>query len=192
MNTITWVQDGEILKDAGDIGGDIQVGPAVSVRFRSDEQPDARFEVTVYATAKTYAELDEEGPDCSHAEPVGWICKNGWQEDHGPDFPNGVRCICWLPDEHLACSFKPGTVDLQAEYAYRRNGKIVDGIYESDDSDGIVYEWVGSGIGYAGGGNRTITEEIEYANADAKAKIMDWVAFVNQWLHWDGVSEVND
>lgn len=186
-----WVLDGPVIEDAGSVGGDIQVGRAISARFRSDACPEARFEVTVYATAKPYMELGEDDPECPHREPEGWVCKNGWQEDHGPDFPNGVRCVCWLPDEHLACSFKPGTVDLQAEYTYRRNGKIVDGVYESDDSDDIVYEWVGSDIGYAHNG-RTLTEEIEYATADAQAKIMNWVNFINQYLKWDGRSAVND
>jgi hypothetical protein len=185
-----WVLDGEIIKDAGDVGGDIQVGRAISVRFRSDDCPEARFEVTVYATAKSYMDLKEPEPDCPHTEPPGWVCKNGWQEDHGPDFPNGTRCICWLPPEHLACSFKPGTVDVQAQYEYRMDGRMDGDVYESSD-DVITYEWVGSDIGYAHNG-RTLIEEIEYATADAQAKIMDWVSFVNKYLSWDGRTRPND
>lgn len=186
-----WVLDGPIVRDAGDVGGDIQVGRALSARFRSDDCPEARFAVTIYATAKTYSDVDEDDPECTHQEPEGWQCKNGWQEDHGPDFPNGTRCLCWLPPEHLACSFKPGTVDLQAQFEYRRNGRIENGIYESDDADHITYDWVGSDIGYARNG-RTLAEEIEYATADAQAKILDWVNFVNKYLHWDGRSDVKD
>lgn len=188
---VQWVLDGAIIEDAGDVGGDIQVGRAVSARFRSEACPEARFEVTIYATAKPYMDLQESDPECTHIEPEGWVCKNGWQEDHDPNSGSGTRCICWLPPEHLACSFKPGTVDLQAEYTYRRNGRIEDGIYESDDSDDITYEWVGSDIGYAGNG-RTLIEEIEYATADAQAKVMDWVNFVNKYLDWDGRSAVNN
>lgn len=191
MKAIKWVRDGEILKDAGDVGGDIQVGPAVQIRFRSDEQPDARFDVTVYATAKLYMDLKEDEPDCPHTEPEGWVCKNGWQEDHGPDFPNGTRCVCWLPPEHLACSYKPGTVDLQAEFSYRRGGTTESGHYESDDEQ-ITYDWVGSDLAYDHGGRRTLNEEIAYATADAYTVVLNWGTHVNQWLHWDGVSNVND
>lgn len=191
MTKAHWVLDGPIMRDAGDIGGDIQVGRALSARFRSDDCPEARFEVTIYATAKAYSDVGEDDPECTHREPEGWQCKNGWQEDHGPDFPNGTRCSCWLPPEHLACSFKPGTVDLQAQFEYRRNGRIENGTYESDDADHVTYDWVGSDIGYARNG-RTLVEEIEYATADAQAKILDWVNFVNKYLHWDGRSDVRD
>lgn len=185
-----WVLDGEIVKDAGDWGGDIQVGPAIQARFRSDDCPEARFEVTVYVTAKQYMDLREPDPDCPHTESPGWVCKNGWQEDHGPDFPNGVRCVCWLPPEHLACSFKPGTVDVQAQFTYRMNGKLVDGIYESDDTDPMSYDWVGSDIGYAKGDG--IVAEVERATRDAKAVVQRWVANVNTYLDWDGRTQPND
>lgn len=186
-----WVLDGEIIKDAGDVGGDIQVGRAISARFRSDDCPEARFEVTVYATAKSYMDLNEPDPDCPHTEPVGWVCKNGWQEDHGPDFPNGTRCICWLPPEHLACSFKPGTVDVQAQYEYRMNGHVDEyGHYESDDTDPISYEWVGSDVGYDKGDG--IVAEVERATKDAEAMIERWVADINAYLHWDGRTTPKD
>ena len=191
MAAVHWVLDRKIMRDAGDIGGDIQVGPAIQARFRSDAAPGSRFEVTIYATAKQYMDLGEADPDCPHTEPDGWVCKNGWQEDHGPDFPSGTRCSCYLPPEHLACSFKPGTVDLQAQFEYRRNGTTENGYYESDDADHITYDWVGSDIGYARSG-RDLTEEIKYATGDALAKVMDWANFVNQYLDWDGVSDVKD
>jgi hypothetical protein len=187
MIPIKWVLDGKIHKDAGDVGGDIQVGPAISARFRSDERPDARFEVTVYATAKLYSELNEEAPTCLHTEPEGWVCKNGWTDLHQPN--NGSRCHCYLPPEHLACSHKPGTVDLQVQYEYRTNGTTESGHYESDEEQ-ISYAWVGSEIGYTQGGRNGIVGEVEYATADARTFISNWVNFVNYWLRWDGVSEV--
>lgn len=190
MKAAHWVRDGAINEDAGDVGGDIQVGPAISVRFRSDDCPEARFEITVYATAKQYMDLDEADPDCPHTEPPGWQCKNGWQYLHEPGA--GSRCVCYLPDEHLACSFKPGTVDLQAQFEYRRNGTTDEnGYYESDDADHVTYEWVGSDIGYARNG-KTLTEEVAYATADALAYVQNWLVHVNQWLHWDGRAEVKD
>jgi hypothetical protein len=185
-----WALDGPVMEDAGDVGGDIQVGPAFSARFRSDDCPEARFEITVYATAKQYMDLKELDPDCLHKEPPGWVCKNGWQESHDPNSGSRTRCLCWLPPEHLACSFKPGTVDVQAEYTYRMNGKVVDGVYESDDTDDISYEWVGGDLGYAK--DDGIVAEVERATRDAKATIQDWVANINKYLVWDGRTRPND
>lgn len=176
-----WVLDGPVIKDAGDVGGDIQVGPAISARFRSDDCPEARFEVTLYATAKPYMDLGEADPDCPHGVEV--------VERYGDSL---AARFAPMPDEHLACSFKPGTVDVQAQFTYRMNSRVDEhGNYESDDTDPISYQWVGSDIGYAHNG-RTLTEEIAYATADAQAKVMDWVAFVNKYLHWDGRTRPND
>lgn len=186
-----WVLDGEITQDAGNIGGDIQVGRAISARFRSDSCPEARFEVTMYATAKQYMDVGDTEPDCPHQEPEGWVCKNGWQEDHGPDFPNGTRCICWLPPEHLACSWKPGTVDVQAQYEYRMNGRVDEyGNYESDDTDVITYQWVGADLGYGKGDG--IVAEVERATVDAEAIMARWAANINKYLDWDGRTRPND
>lgn len=159
MKKTHWVLDGEIIEDAGDVGGDIQVDRAISARFRSDDCPEARFEVTAYATAKTYMELGESNPDCPH----------------GTD---GLRS-----EAHLACSWKPGTVDVQAQYEFRMDGTVDEyGNYDSSN-DHITYEWVGSPYDYPG---ETLSEQIRNATKDAKATIKDWVANVNQYLHWDG------
>lgn len=180
QKTAHWVLDGEIIKDAGDIGGDIQVGRAISASFRSDDCPEARFEVTAYATAKQYMDPSEPDPDCPHESVI--------LERHGI----GIATYAPMPPEHLACSWKPGTVDVQVQYTYRMNGRVDEyGNYESDDTDVITYDWVGSDIGYAHNG-RTLVEEIEYATADAEAKIMDWVNFINKYLHWDGRTRPND
>lgn len=178
QRAIKWVQDGEINEDAGHFGGDIQVGPAISVRFRSDEQPDARFEVVMYATAKQYMDVDEADPDCPHPRVIA---------EH---LGNNVARYEPMPAEHIACDYKPGTVDVQAEYTYRRNGKIENGVYESDDSDHIVYEWVGSDVGY--NPDKGMVEEIRLATEDAKANVRDWVANIGMYLYWDGVSTPND
>lgn len=178
MKSAHWVLDGPIMEDAGDVGGDIQVGPAISVRFRSDDCPEARFEVTMYATAKMYAELGESEPDCPHPSVI--------LERHG----GGAAMYAPMPEEHLACSYKPGTVDVQAQYEYGMDGRVSGGVYESSNNV-ITYEWVGSDLGYAHNG-RTLTGEIEYATADAQAKIMDWVNFVNKYLEWDGRTRPND
>lgn len=171
-----WVLDGPIIEDAGHVGGDHQVGRAISARFRSDDCPAARFEVTVYATAKSYMDLNEEDPKCLHERVL--------QEDCG----NGVGRFAPMPEEHLACSFKPGTVDVEQETTYRRNGRVVDDIYESDGSDDIFYDWVGPDIGYRA---ESLPEEIRLATQDAKSHIEDWVTNVNKYLDWDGRSDVN-
>lgn len=173
-----WVLDGEIIKDAGEVGGGIQVDRAISARFRSDDCPEARFEVTVYATAKSYMELDEPDPDCPH--PVVILERHGSTALHAP-----------MPPEHLACSYKPGTVDVQAQYTYRMNGHVGEyGHYESDDTDPISYEWVGSDVGYDKGDG--IVAEVERATKDAEATIRNWVASVSQYLSWDGRTRPND
>ncbi|MBD3004596.1 hypothetical protein [Streptomyces sp. 5-10] len=174
QKTAHWVLDGPIMEDAGDVGGDIQVGPAYSARFRSDDCPESRFEVTVYATAKPYIELGETDPQCPH-DPV-------ILERYG----DGVARYAPMPEEHLACSFKPGTVDVQEQTTYRMNGHMVDGTYESDNHDPIFYQWVGSDVGYRAEG---LPEEIRLATQDAKRHIKDWVANVNTYLYWDGRSE---
>lgn len=180
MIPATWILDGPVMKDAGDIGGDHQIGPAIEARFRTDFCPGARFEVAVYATAKTYSEAEEDDPVCPHRPVI--------LERHG----DSTALFAPMPPEHLACSFKPGTVDLQAQFTYRRNGRVENGIYESDDSDHITYEWVGSDIGYDRGGRLPITEEAKYATADGIAYVQNWAVHINQWLTWDGMAEVKD
>ena len=72
------------------------------------------------------------------------------------------------PPEHLACSWKPGTVDVQAQYEYRMNGRVDEyGNYESDDTDVITYQWVGADLGYGKGDG--IVAEVERATVDAEA-----------------------
>lgn len=175
--TAHWVLDGPIMEDAGDIGGDIQVSPAVSARFRSDDCPEARFEVAVYVTAKQYMDLGESDPDCPHRVVI--------LESYG----DGVVRRAPMPEEHLACSFKPGTVDVQAQYTYRMNGRLVDGIYESDDSDHITYEWVGSDLDYPGD---TLTEQIKAATRDVTQTVQNWADRINMYLEWDGRTRPND
>lgn len=183
MKKTHWVLDREIIEDAGDVGGDIQVDRAISARFRSDDCPEARFEVTLYATAKSYLDLGEPEPDCPHVEPSGWTCLHGWDEGHRPG--SKARCLCWLPADHLACSWKPGTVDVQARYLYRRNGRVNEhGHYESDDADHVLYGWEGPDLGYDRSDG--IAAEADRATVDATQKIKDWVANVNKYLHWDG------
>jgi hypothetical protein len=172
-----WVLDGTIEHDAGDVGGDIQVGPAVSVRFRSDDCPGARFEVTAYATAKEYMELKEDAPECTHPAIIL------------ESYSDGVARYAPTPEDHLACSFKPGTVDVQAQYTYRMNGRMVDGFYESDDTDPTTYEWVGPDIEYRAG---SLPEDIRLATKDAEAFIQRWVENVDTYLDWDGRTRPND
>lgn len=178
MKNVHWVLDGPVMENSGDVGGDIQVGPAVSARFRSDDCPEARFQVTAYATAKTYAEMEEADPVCTHKSIV--------LERYG----DGIARLAPLPEGHLACSFKPGTVDVQAQYEYRMNGEVDEsGDYEADDTDLTTYEWVGSDVGYPAD---TLVEEVRLATRDAKRIIEDWVASVNTYLHWDGRTRPND
>lgn len=177
MTKAHWVLDGVIEQNAGDVGGDIQVGRAISVRFRSDDCPEARFEVTVYATAKTYMELSEPEPDCPHKAAILEV------------LGEGVARYAPMPEEHLACSFKPGTVDVQAQYTYRRSGGVDgSGVYMSDDSDDITYEWVGADLGYSK--DDGIVAEVERATKDAERFIRDWVDNVNSYLKWDGRAPV--
>jgi len=172
MKPAHWVLDGEIDYDAGDIGGDIQVGPAISARFRSDACPEARFEVTAYATAKTYVDLGEEGPECPHPPVI---------LEHLGD---NVARYAPMPESHLACSYKPGTVDVQEQITYRMNGHVDDfGNYESDDTDPMAYEWVGSDLGYSG---ETLVDQVNEATKDARHHVKDWVDQVNKYMHWDG------
>lgn len=172
----TWELDGEVYEDSGDVGGDIQVGPAFSARFKSADCPEARFEIELYATAKTYMELGEEEPACPHKAVLL------------ESLDNGAGRFAPLPEEHLACTYKPGTVDVQQRTTYRRNGHMIEGNYESDDADDIYYEWSGSDVGYRAD---TLTEEIRLATADAKEQMAEWVVEINKFLVWDGRSPVN-
>jgi hypothetical protein len=172
-----WVLDGPIEYDAGDLGGDIQLGPAVSARFRSDDCPEARFEVIAYVTAKTYSELGESEPDCPHEMTVLERSADG-----------GVR-RAKMPEEHSACSWKPGTVDVQAQYVYRMNGRVDEyGNYESDGTDEITYEWVGNNMGYPGD---TLSWQLHVAKQDARRYVERYVTRVNDFLVWDGRTRPN-
>lgn len=164
MKPAHWVLDGEIIDDAGDIGGDIQIGPAIQVRFRSDECPEARFDITVYATATPYSDLRGRAPACTH----GKIDMDASQ---------------YVLDEHLACDWKPGTVDVQEQVTYRMNGRMVNGFYESDDTDPIFYSEVGNDLGYTAS---TLAGQLADATRDAHDHIKDWVEQVNTYMHWDG------
>lgn len=176
---VTWIQDGEIDEDAGDFGGDIQVGPAISVRFRSDERPDARFEVIAYATAKEWADVSVgDAPDCPHNREIVERYGDGLTARFAP-----------MPAEHIACTHTPGTVDVQAMYIYRRNGKVVDGVYESDDTDSISHQWVGPDAEYP---NDSMVKDIERATKDAKNYIRRYVENIDMYLEWDGVTEPKD
>lgn len=174
---LTWIQDDEIYEDAGDFGGDIQVGPAISVRFRSDDRPDARFEVIAYATAKEWSDsLVGDAPDCPH--PLVLLDGDGTVGRYAP-----------MPADHVACTHMPGTVDVQAMYVYRWNGKVVDGTYESDNTDSISYQWVGPDAEYP---NDSMVKDIERATKDAKNYIRRYVENIDTYLEWDGVTEPKD
>lgn len=165
-----WVLDGPILEDAGDAGGDIQVGPAFSARFRSDDCPEARFEVTAYATAKPYSELKEDAPECPHDR-------------------ESLERNATAQAEHLACSYKPGTADVQELITYRMNGRMVDGIYESDDTDPMVYDWVGSPYDYPGD---TLAEQVANATKDAEKHVRYVASTINEHFSWDGLTPPQD
>ncbi|AXH66453.1 hypothetical protein SEA_SATIS_304 [Streptomyces phage Satis] len=79
-----WVQHGEIWTDDGDVGGDVQLGKAASVRFVNPAHPGAR--VTVYA----YAHAPERAIE-------GRIGSIEVHSGYAPDLDNlGVESQTWF------------------------------------------------------------------------------------------------
>jgi hypothetical protein len=104
-----WFMYGEVSEDAGEVGGDEQIGRASSIQFANLDMPGRLITVHVYPVAR---ELDHaEMPECSHGEPEGWACKHGRPELHKPG--GSTRCICYLPPEHMRCSWDMDSVGLQ-------------------------------------------------------------------------------
>jgi hypothetical protein len=123
-------------------------------------------------------DVGEPDPDCLHVLVI--------VERHNDGTAKRAR----MPEEHLACTFKPGTVDIQAQSTYRMNGRLsLDGDYESDDTDTISYEWVGSDSGYPTG---TLSWQVHMATKDARRHVENFAANVNKYLHWDGRTRPND
>jgi hypothetical protein len=172
-----WVLDGPVMEDAGDVGGDIQIGPAISARFRSDDCPEARFEINVYATAKTYMDVQEPDPECPHMTEV--------VERYGDSL---AAWFAPMPEEHLTCSWKPGTVDVEAQYSYRMDGRMDGDVYDSSD-EVVTYAWVGSDLGYRVEG---LPEEVRLATEHARRWLQDQVTNINKYLVWDGRTRPND
>lgn len=109
-----------IFMPVGMVGGDTQVGEAYSARFINPDFPRSLIEMTVFVSAPELLIADQ--PECTHEEPPGGECKNGWDDLHKPDAD--TRCMCWIPPEHLSCTHDMDSLGLTAytEYVIAREG----------------------------------------------------------------------
>lgn len=108
---MAWQIDEIGVTEAGDVGGDVQVGGAWEARFVNPDFPRCMVVVTVFVSAPELAITDQ--PECTHSEPEGWKCRNGWDDLHTEDNGSGTRCVCWIPSEHLSCSYAMDSIGLE-------------------------------------------------------------------------------
>lgn len=160
-----WVQYGEIAEDDGDVGGDIQIGPARSVRFVDPKLPGRLITVYVYAVAQELA-LDDQ-PGCTHPAEI--------EEDHG----DGTATYKPSPPEHLACSHDMANVDLQMQTEFMICGDV-DEPGNTEKWSEYQFDYVDDRPPYTG----TIPEILAAANAAALQEVTSFDA--NQYITWDG------
>lgn len=106
---LAWQIDEMGVTEAGDVGGDVQVGGAWEARFVNPDSPRCMVVVTVFVSAPELPVANQ--PECPHTEPEGWKCRNGWDDLHKPG--SGSRCVCWIPPEHLSCSYDMDSLGLE-------------------------------------------------------------------------------
>lgn len=160
-----WIQHGEIAEDDGDVGGDMQIGPARSVRFVDPGLPGCLITVYVYAVAQELS-LDDQ-PECMHPAEI--------EEDFG----DGTARYKPSPPEHLACSYDMGNVDLQmqTEFMICRD---VDDPGSTEEWSEYQYDYVDDRPPYTG----TIPEILAAANAAALQEVQTFDA--DKYITWDG------
>lgn len=92
---MVWQVDESGIQDAGDVGGDFQVGDAWEVRFINAELPRCSVTVKVFSAARELSLEDQQ--DCSHLLSVDGI----------------------FSDEHLACSYDLTSLGIEMLTEYR-------------------------------------------------------------------------
>jgi hypothetical protein len=173
-NMSGWLMHGSVEKDGADVGGDEQIGKAPSIRFRHFDMPGVLVTVHVYPVAP---ELDlDRQPECTHDEPEGWKCLHGWDDLH--DGTGGARCVCYLPPDHLKCSYDMDSVGLKMQTEFMICGDI--------DDPGSTEEWCD--YRYDEPDTRPYTGTVEEILAAAEADALKMVRQFNgeRDIHWDG------
>lgn len=172
---MSWRMDEMGVMEAGSVGGDVQVGEAWEVRFINPDLPRCVAQITAFVCAPELSRADM--PECPHKEPEGWTCRHGWGDLHRPD-TNGVRCLCWIPSEHLACSYDMDSlrIDMYTEYAITREG------VEDGESPWDRPEWEERSA-YEPLDTRPFNRDVDAANRIAR----HWVtSFDPAHIAWDG------
>lgn len=108
--TYAWNEIGTLIMDAGEIGGDVQTGPAHSRRFQLALEDGTFANVTTYAYATTeYRETDEDGDE------------TGKVSDDGDSFETSVTVYGFTDQvEYLICRDPEdlGGTEINSDYTY--------------------------------------------------------------------------
>lgn len=105
-----------LLEDAGDVGGDIQVGGAYEVRFVRDDKPGSLFTVQAFASGNIVMQEDEtEGIE------YGWDGQIQYLTCTDPEDPGGTET--WSGIESLPGSVLVAEGIEEAEDAARREAE---------------------------------------------------------------------
>jgi len=170
-----WHMHGSVSDDDGQPGGDEQIGKAPSIRFAHFDIPGVLITVHVYPVAPELT--TDRMPDCTHDEPADWKCKHGWDElHHGRSTES--RCICYLPPEHMRCSWDMDSVGLRMQTEFM--------ICRDIDDPGSTEEWCD--YEYNDLDTRPYTGKVEEILAKAEADALKQVRMFNaeRDIHWDG------
>lgn len=169
-----WILYGSVAEDDGEPGGDEQIGKAPSIRFRHMDIPGVLVTVHVYPTAPELRAADQ--PECTHEEPAGWKCKNGWDDLHKPD--GRSACVCWLPAAHMRCSYDMDSVGLTMQTEFM--------ICRDINDPGSTEEWCDYQYEELDAAPFTGTEEEIVAKANAAALKRVRMFNGERDIHWDG------
>ncbi|MFB7858838.1 hypothetical protein [Rhodococcus qingshengii] len=173
---VVWQADEFGIQDAWGVGGDLQVGGAWEIRFTNPDLPRCLVQVSVFVDAP---ELPyDEQPECTHVdEPVGWKCRNSWDDFHKPG--GGFWCACWIPEEHLSCTYDMDSLGLSSltEFVIMREGITGD----ESPFDNPDWEWRSA---YVSLDTRPFNRDRKAANRAAHQWLKNFDP--NRDISWDG------
>jgi len=159
-----WFMHGGVGEDAGDVGGDDQIGKAPDIRFAHFDMPGRLVTVCVYPSARELS-LDEM-PVCTHPP----VLLESLGDNVGRFAPS--------PPEHLACSYDMDSVGLRMQTEFMICSDIED--------PGGTEEWCD--YRYCELDTRPYTGTVQEILAAAGADALKEVRLFNadQDIAWDG------
>ena len=130
--TYAWAEIGTLIEDAGEIGGDVQTGPARSRRFQLALEDGTFANVTTYAYATTeYRETDENGDE------------TGKVSDDSDSFETSVTVYGFTDQVEYLVSHESddiGGTEINSDYTYNVETHMLT-IETHEDADALALEY---------------------------------------------------